>query len=106
MAGQTCNRVGCDRDAEYRVGLKVFPRQGNIPAEGWTGLLVCDQCRGLVKVEEIVTDEMWSRLTSSFGRLAKAAPSRERTQLQFQALGSANDDKTLEMFQRMSGTDA
>jgi hypothetical protein len=106
MAGQTCNRTGCHRDAEYRIGLKVFPRRGNVPAEGWTGLVVCNDCRALVTVEEIVTDEMWRRLTASFGRLAKASPLRSRTQLQFQALGSANDDKTLETFHRMGGKNA
>lgn len=98
-----CNRVECAQPGDYRVGLKLYAFPGSTPAEGWTGLVVCDGCRSKVTVAEIVTDELWTRLSASFGRLAKARPRRNLTELAFQAIGSAADDKTLEMFHRMGG---
>ncbi len=84
-----CGRKDCDNDAYFQIGFLLYAAAvaygggPEIPAQARAGLYVCQECRPLVTIEELVTDDGGAMICRGFEAAGKAAPVREKTRIEF-----------------------
>lgn len=81
-----CSKIGCMEDARYVVGFTVYPGDGDVGADCWTEIKVCEMHRDDVTLETFLTDETWDVVSSIFPAMGKSAPVRDRTKIIFNEL--------------------
>lgn len=84
----TCCRLGCEHPATWQPILILCHPNGEdtCPAILWLG--VCAICRPSLGVEDFISDEGWARIVEGMVAAGAAAPSRERTRLDWRRLGA------------------
>ncbi len=82
-----CNRIDCTNTAIWMIGFKVWAEGGlGSPAEAVTGIRVCDTCRPIVRLDELLPDATWHQIRAGFGEIGYAPPDRASAQLTFSPL--------------------
>ncbi len=88
-----CERINdneqCRREAKWNPVLLVYApaKLGNhTPAQITIGVAVCSGCKDATVLEDVMTDEGWSRICKKFKSEGKVEPDLSRTQLSWAAL--------------------
>jgi hypothetical protein len=81
--GIICDEVGCLKTARYIPILLLFAPLGDEPAEAQMEMGFCTEHKADVKVEDLVTDEGWTKLCEMFKLNGILPPARERTEVKW-----------------------
>jgi hypothetical protein len=91
-----CGRVGCDREARWRVGLSLGRRgHDGSPALAWLGIAVCQPHRDSTSASDYISDEGWATICEGMASSGAMIPDRASTELIWSRLGSPGDDSIL-----------
>lgn len=83
-----CNRVGCEKPGRWRPVLLLRANLKHRPAAGaLKGILVCDDCKPLMKPTDLIIDKAWDQIVDSFKGMGRAIPVRVLTQLGWERVG-------------------
>lgn len=75
----TCDRKGCPRPPEWRIGFKVWAKgydKSSTPLSAEIGMFLCDPCGRETKPEDLVTDEGWAMIVGACRARRVAEPDR------------------------------
>lgn len=90
-----CSRKGCLNEARYRLGLDVYASRDlyprSPPHQAGLGLLVCEGCKDLTRLGEVLTEKLWKEIFDRILDRGKVPPKREDTRLRFYELGSEEE---------------
>jgi hypothetical protein len=84
MIAAKCGRIGCasEKPPIWCPVLVVYARPKTTPARGRLEIRFCDDCRELITVAMLLSDDGWRRVLGRWPR-GKALPQRALTELDF-----------------------
>lgn len=92
MSDRFCNKTGCNALSVWRVGFTLLLRGWeHVPVPAYLGLVVCDEHKASMKLEDVLTDDGWNGIAEGFRAIARPVPTRELTTLRFEPVGTAPD---------------
>lgn len=82
-----CNRKGCEHEARWMPVLELRPKMHNgKPARAVISIGLCEACKVLTTLDDLVTKEGWAQIVRVFDAQRKARPHREATVLIFKEI--------------------
>jgi hypothetical protein len=84
-SGRRCDRTGCSRDAFWAPVLRVFApeRYGDVHVDVMVDLALCDACKEEISIEDVLSDDGWSKIVGTFVSRGMVRPKRDRTVMIF-----------------------
>jgi hypothetical protein len=81
---KTCDVKGCTMDGIWNPVLVVWaPNHRGVPIRPRVGLRLCELHRRTTKLEDILSDEIWSAICLACDTHGKVRPDRRLTGLEF-----------------------